>query len=466
MTNSNKLSRGRMTRRALPALLAAGLLVAGCGNRTSTAGKDGDLGGSNGASTTVAGGTNSDGMFGTLPTPCSAGDAKGATDKGVTATTIKIGVISDKNAGAIRVPTAGVEASMKAFVDYCNGLGGINGRKLELKTYDAQLLKSLDAAKQACDDQPFALVGNGVVQDAPMAQPLIDCGIVSVSGYTATYPMSVSPFNVSPVPNPGTEYATGDAKYFAENYPDAIKKAAIFYPTTAAAANQGERAVQAREKLGYKFIYTNSYPLIQNDWKTQVQTLKNKGVEYVTMVDTVNAAIGMLQAMQDADYHPQVIDLGQQYYDSTLAESGVANGVFVQANTQPFENPSPAITQYVDQLHKTDAKAPVTSLGAQSFSAALLFATVAKDLGSNLTRKGLLEGLHNVHEWTGGGLHPTQDPGANKVNSCTMILEVKDNKFVQKFPESTSNDPTKSFDCDPKLVTLVHGNWGATPRVK
>ena len=444
--------------------IATLVLMAGCGNRTGSTGK------SDGVDTTTASQTGdtsqaSGDTFGTLSTPCGTGDATGATDKGVTATTIKIGVISDKNAGAIRVPTAGVESSMQAFVSYCNDLGGINGRRLELKTYDAQLLKSAEAAKQACDDQPFALVGNGVVQDAPMAQPLVNCGLVSVSGYTATYSMTASPYNVSPIPNPGNLYATGAAKYFAQKYPEAIKKSAIFAPTTAAAADQAKRAVMAREKLGYKFIYNNSYNLIQTDWKTQVQTLKNKGVQYVTIVDTVNAAIGMLQAMNDADYHPQVIDLGQQYYDSTLAASGLADGVFVQTNTQPFEYPSTAITQYVDILHKNDKTAPVTSLGVQSFSAALMFATVVKEMGSDVTRKGLLAGLHKVTTWNGGGLHPTMNPGENEPNTCTLILKVEGGKFVSEYPKGTATDPDKAFDCNPKAVAEVKGNWGAVPTV-
>ena len=441
--------------------VASLLLVAGCGNRTS-----GGSGSGLGGATTTAAPAGQGGDFGTLASPCGPGDAKGATDVGVTDGAIKIGVISDKDAGPVRVPTAGIEASMRAFVAYCNGRGGIEGRKLELKTYDAKLVNGLAAINQACDDKLFALVGDGVVQDAPMAQPMIDCDLVSVSAYTATYSMSLNPNNVSPVPNPGNTYATGEAQYVAETYPEAIKKAAIFYPSLAASASQGERIVQARSRLGYKFIYTGTYPLIQNDWKTQAQTLKNKGVEYVTMVDTANAAIGMLQAMKDAGYRPKVVDLGQQYYDSTVAASGVADGVLVQTNTQPFEEPNAAISAYVDLLHKTDPKVPVTSLGVQGFSAGLLFATAAKELGSKLTRTGLLDELHKVHAWDAGGLHPSQDPGSNKVNTCTKLLTVKDGKFVSLFPKTDSTDPAKSFVCDATQVTKVKGNWGAIPHPK
>jgi ABC-type branched-subunit amino acid transport system substrate-binding protein len=438
------------------------LLMAGCGNRTS----GGSGSGLGGATTTAAGGTGASGSFGTLTSPCGPGDAKGASDVGVTDSTIKIGVISDKDAGVIRVPTAGIEASMQAFVSYCNGQGGINGRKLELKTYDAKLVKSLDAIKAACDDNLFALVGVGVVQDAPMAQPMIDCGLVAVPAYTATYSMSLNPNMVAPVPNPGNTYATGEAAYIAKTYPDAIKKSAIFYPSLAASASQGERIVQARTKLGYDFIYTGTYPLIEDDWKTQIQTLKNKGVEYVTIVDAANAAVSMLQAMQDAGYHPKVIDLGQQFYDSSIAASGLADGVLFQTNTQPFERPNAAISEYTDLLKKVAPDVPVTSLGVQGFSAGLLFATAAKELGPDLTRKGLLDELHKIHDWDGGGLHPPQDPGANKANTCFMLLTVEKKKFVPVYPKTDATDPAKSFECDSSMQTKVSGNWGAIPHAK
>lgn len=442
--------------------VASLLVITGCGNRTS-GGSGGGLGG--GTTTAPAGGVSGT-SFGTLATPCGPGDAKGASDVGVTSGAIKVGVISDKDAGPVRVPTAGIEGSIQAFVAYCNRLGGINGRKLELKTYDAKLVNSLAAIKQACDDKLFALVGTGVVQDAPMAQPMIDCGLVQVPAYTATYSMSLSPNSVSPVPNPGNMYATGEAEWIAKTYPAAIKKAAIFYPQLAASSSQGERIVQARTTLGYNFIYTGTYPLIETDWKTQVQTLKNKGVEYVTIVDAANAAVGMLQAMKDADYHPQVVDLGQQFYDSSVAASSVANGALVQTNTQPFEFPNAAIKSYVAMLHKTAPNVPVTSLGVQGFSAGLLFATAAKELGSNLTRNGLLDELHKIHSWDGGGLHPTQNPGANKVNPCTKVMTVVNNKFVPLFPKTNSTDPATSFECNPTQVVAVSGNWGAVPHAK
>ena len=442
---------------------ACALLLVGCGNRVKGSASSTTV--APNSPTTVSAG-NSAGEFGTMSTPCGPGSATGVTDVGLTNSTIKIGVITDTNAGPIRVPTAGIEPSMQAFVAYCNGLGGINGRKLDLKTYDSKLFNSQAAVQQACDDKLFALVGTGSVQDAPEAQPMIDCGLVDVAAYTATYTLSLSPNVVTPVPNPGDKYATGALKYIAKTYPEAIKKSAIFYTEVPASAQQGEKMIQAREKFGYTFIYTGKYPVIESDWATQIQTLKNKGVQYVTIVDTANAAVLMLQAMNDANYHPKVIDLGQQYYDPTVAESGVANGSLVLTNTQPFEEPNAAITEYVKLLKQASSTAQPTTLGVQGFSAGLLFATAAKSLGSHLTRTALLAKLHTIHAWDAGGLHPTQDPGANKVNNCTLYLKVQNNKFVREWPAKPSTDPNKGFDCDPKAVIGVHGNWGVIPHKK
>ena len=171
----------------------------------------------------------------------------------------------------------------------------------------------------------------------------------------------------------------------------------------------------------------------------------------------------LLTAGYASNYRPEVIDLGQQYYDSTLAASGFADGVYVQTNTQPFENPSPAITDYVKILHDFDAKVATTSLGVQAFSAALLFATVAKKLGSNLTRDALLADAKAQTDWTGGGLHPPQNLDGKTTNTCTIILKVVEGKFVKVYPDNDSNDPTKSFACDPEGITDVHGDWGAPP---
>jgi hypothetical protein len=90
-------------------------------------------------------------------------------------------VISDK-AGQVKVPTASIEESMQAFVDWCNGLGGVNGRTLALTKIDSKLFNHLEATREACNAGVFAIVGSGSVTDNQGAQEMVDCGLVEVPG--------------------------------------------------------------------------------------------------------------------------------------------------------------------------------------------------------------------------------------------------------------------------------------------
>ena len=84
--------------------------------------------------------------------------------------------------------------------------------------------------RQACDDGVFAVVGSGSVQDDQGAVTMVQCGLVEVAAYTATFVKGLSPRVFSPVPNPGTQYAVGPGKFIAEQFPDAVKKAGILWP--------------------------------------------------------------------------------------------------------------------------------------------------------------------------------------------------------------------------------------------
>src|SRR5690606_32377911 len=112
-----------------------------------------------GSTTPGAGGP----MFGTLESPCGEapeGFTPTASDEGVTEDGIKLAVISDIT-GFMKVPTASVAESTQAFVQWCNALGGINGRQIELQLFDSQIVGQFDATVAACSAGVFAIVGSG-----------------------------------------------------------------------------------------------------------------------------------------------------------------------------------------------------------------------------------------------------------------------------------------------------------------
>jgi ABC-type branched-subunit amino acid transport system substrate-binding protein len=87
--------------------------------------------------------------------------AQAAETTGVTATTIKLGISSPKT-GSAGLVYGKLPGAMKAYFDYINANGGVNGRKITLVARDDKYLPTLAATqtkKLILDDKVFALVG-------------------------------------------------------------------------------------------------------------------------------------------------------------------------------------------------------------------------------------------------------------------------------------------------------------------
>jgi ABC-type branched-subunit amino acid transport system substrate-binding protein len=457
---------------------ALALLAAACGSRLSEEelATGGGTGGG-GASSESAGGSSGSGgagitegeggpTIGSLAVPCGEGEeaptAPAEEVAGVTADTIKIAVISDK-AGQVKVPTASIEESMQAFTDWCNGFGGINGRKLELTKIDSKLFSHLEATKEACNAGVFAIVGSGSVTDNQGAQQMVDCGLIEVPAYTATAAKALSDNMVQPLPNPSNFYPVGGALWVKGQHPEAVKKAAILYSGIETASVQAERIKIALEAQGYEFVYDKETGVVQESYSTEASQMKAEGVEWVTMVSATSETAKLLRDMKTQGFEPEVIDLGQQYYDPELLAEPGSEGAIVQLNTVPFEevDDSPALQAYMAAYDEVGANVDPTSLGVQAFSAGLLFATAAKTVGNDITRENVLAALKDIHEWDGGGLHFLSDPGANLASACFMYMEVKGGEFVRLEP----SEPT-TFECDESTRYDLEDDFGGGATLK
>jgi ABC-type branched-subunit amino acid transport system substrate-binding protein len=454
------------------------LLAAACGSRLSEEelATGGGTGGGSAASGSTDGGSGTSGAgisegeggpkIGSLAVPCGEGEEAPTEPaekvEGVTADTIKIAVISDK-AGQVKVPTASIEESMQAFTDWCNGFGGINGRKLELTKIDSKLFSHLEATKEACNAGVFAIVGSGSVTDNQGAQQMVDCGLIEVPAYTATAAKALSDNMVQPLPNPSNFYPIGGALWVKEQHPEAVKKAAILYSGIETASVQAERIKLALEAQGYEFVYEKETGVVQESYSTEASQMKAEGAEWVTMVSATSETAKLLRDMKTQGFEPEVIDLGQQYYDPELLAEPGAEGAIVQLNTVPFEevDDSPALQAYMAAYDEVGAKVDPTSLGVQAFSAGLLFATAAKTVGNDLTRENVLAALKDIHKWDGGGLHFLSDPGANLASACFMYMEVKGGKFVRLEPTK----PT-TFECDESTRYDLEDDFGGGATLK
>ncbi len=434
-------------RAAALAIVFVLLAVGACGNRsddaepttTSTAG------GEDTTSTTAPEAP----MVGTLVSPCGPGEPADPSN-------IKIATIAD--IGGL-VPGLGQEMwdAMDAFVAYCNSLGGINGRPLELQKLDSELFKHREATQAACDSA-LALVGSGAPFDDGGAQVGVDCGIPDIPGY-ATHPAHALATNVvQPLPNVTYRFSTGPGQYIAEQHPEAVKNAAVVWPAVATTELQAKRLMEAYSGIGYTFTYTGTTNAIETDYAPAAKAIKDSGAEYLNFVSEGSQLALLATALRDQGYFPEVLDAGPAAYNQEFLAAGgdAIEGTYVSVTTWPFEeaDESPALQVYIEWLEKARPDATPDALGVQAFSAGLLFATAAKAAGDDLTRESLMAELKKIHSWDGGGLHGESDPAAGEPSGCFAYFKVTGGKFVREFPD-------EGFECDTSKTVDLKGDYGA-----
>ena len=461
-----------MTVRRFFVLLAVlSLVAAGCGGDR---GEDESGGVSDSTDSTTApadGGEVAAGDFGDLTGVCGPNAGGGevtntdaAETQGVSEDSITIGTVSDP--GFEGRPGLNIELhdAATAFAEWCNAAGGINGKTIEVNLRDAAITEYQPVMQQSCQED-FAIVGSGAVQDNFWPDTGAACGLIDIAGFSVTPEKAgvsgqdpTETRSVQPVPNPLDEFPIGAATILNDQFPDAGANVGILNADLDTLITQAARVKEAYESLGFEVVHENTYNVLgEANWAPFAAALQDAGVTFLTFVGEGENLALLQQAMDEIDYHPEVTLQDANFYDNAYLEAAgpAADGTFVRNAFWPFAeaDQNPATQQYIEHVEAVDGK--VALLGAQAWSAWLLFAQSARDcdLDNDLTRTCVLDAAASVTEWTGGGLHAATNPGENHGPECTLVLQVQEGEFVRYAP--TDED----YACDPSYVARLEGDY-------
>jgi hypothetical protein len=401
--------------------------------------------------------------FGTLPSPCGKGSAKGATDTGVTNSTINIAYGDDRGFSGLPGLDQEMGDAVKAMVAWCNSQGGINGRKIVGDYYDAAITNVGSVMTQACK-KDFMLVGEGFALDSLGEQTRLNCNLAAVPGFTVSPQVANAYEMYQATPNPADYSPVSSAYEITKLFGKAkTQKVGQYNSTLSTQQVSMAKAVQAYTTTGWKFL---NCPVQINyngeaNYTPFVQKLQSCGAQIVYNDSTPGPTLyGALQAQNQINYNPiWVEDSGA--YTQAFAQwntAGLGNNVYVRISYEPLEAAKvvPAVAQYISIVKKSGGL--ISQLGEQSTSSFLLWATAAKACGSTLTRQCMINNLSKVTSWTGGGLNAPGNPSKNLPPSCGLLMKLSGTKWVQAYPKKLG-----TFDCSPKYIAKNTGSVIGTP---
>ena len=328
--------------------------------------------------------------------------AQAASDPGVTSTSIKLG---------ITVPMTGIASpgynkipgAMKAYFDYVNANGGVNGRKITLVIKDDQYIPTTAVAKAnelILKDKVFALVGTlgtASTKAISASTQLAKRGIPSLfvnTGFSGFADKKAYPTTFSILPSYQME-AKIMGKFLKDKYAD--KKLALIYQDD----DFGRDALAGFKQAGVTFTTaipyasgSQSLPATGAGW---ISKLKAAGTEVTVLFGVSSASTAALANAYAAGYKTQWV-LGSVGGDATTIAASNKAYVPLLFGAKGFSF-APAPSDSADEYIKLFQSIYATAQPKETFdnnvvagmSNAFLAVQAIHAAGSNLTRAGLIK---------------------------------------------------------------------------
>ncbi len=405
-----------------------------------------------------------------------ADEEPAASDVGVSATEINIGVIADIDTPVAPGLSQAIHDAAEAWATNVNANGGIAGRQIVLTKYDSKLNpdEAVNAIIDACQNE-FALVGAAMFTLLNPA-PLIECADINgdPTGLPDFASLSVSPGQgASPTSFPafvnGRVFTSDeDEPTFIQslagfNYAetligDATPKVLVIEPgapgirPAAVAISEGLVAARGYETAG---VVTYLDSATQAEAVPIINTIREEGVNIVYGISFSVAKVMAEARVQGLDMESVAWLCTAQCFSPFYAQAfgEGSDGLIVGLNTTPWTDlEQPSVAEYMSSVDIEQ----VSSNGITTYAAGRAFeelmATIVDQHGVNgVTRANVLDLLRSKPEVSAGGLlGPGSVLGEN--SQCSVSVQLTDGEFVRVDPTDVGG-----FTCDPsELVTVVN----------
>jgi len=406
--------------------------------------------------------------FGTMKNVCGKATGKNkASARGVTATAINVGAISD--AGFVGSPGLDQELwdASDVFTRWCNAQGGINGRLINAQHLDAALTQFKQEVLVGCQSD-FALVGGGAVFDDTGQQARLGCLLPNFPAFVTSGEARGSSLQYQQLPAERNFINVGAELWMNQKFPGSGNKVEYLAPNVASVINTMNQVEEASRHNGWKTLAKVQYPAAgQVTWIPIAQKLKTEGATGVVWLGEPQNLAKLEAAMVAIDYKPAwVYAYGGNIYDKAFLRSAKTQMVptYVPLQVYPFELAdknaagSEAMKQYLALFQKylPNGKAR-TLLGVESFSEWLLFAKAAKACGADLTTRCLYDKMQTITTFDGGGLTAPSNPAGHQTSRCYDLVQATPNGFVVQDVNANST----VYQCAAANVVRLKGYYGS-----
>jgi branched-chain amino acid transport system substrate-binding protein len=355
-------------------------------------------------------------------------------EPGVTPTAIVIGQSAALSGPAQALGTE-MRAGALAYFNSVNAAGGINGRKIELRTLDDGYEPDRAAAntQKLIDGGVFLLFGYVGTPTSNAAKPI----------FTAARVPFVGPFTgAESLRNPVNRYIFNvRASYFDETEKivgqlvgQTLDRIAVFYQNDdygVAGLRGVERAMQKRN---LKIVATGTVERNTVDVSNAVAAIGKADPQAVVMISAYKSVAAFIKAMRAAGHNPQFMNVSFVGSKALAAEAGKeGRGVGItQVVPFPWNIATPVVKEYQQLYAAATKKDDFSFTSLEGFVAAKVLVEGLRRAGPDLTREKFITTMEGMHDVDVGGFVVTFTP-TNHSGSRFVELTVigKDERILR-----------------------------------
>jgi branched-chain amino acid transport system substrate-binding protein len=389
----------------------------------------------------AAAGTTTAPAAAAVRTSTAATGGTSGTSQGITATTVTVGSVSTQS-GPIAADSSGLIYGEKAYFDYIDATGGVNGRRIDYAYVenddgDPTTFNQM-AATLIEQDKVFAVTGVATVYFSPNL--FTESGIPTF-GYNVTGNWA-GPTNLFAAGGSALCYQCGVPAWSYVVQKTHHRKIGILAYNFSTSAHPCAVAAAGFTAAGDDVVYQDlavAYPA--STVATDIERMRQDGVNFVLSCMDVTGNVAMARAIKQ--YGLQTTQLWLNGNDQTTLDqySDVMQGVYFNIFNVPLDASTsvyPGLKLYLTEMNRYEPAWTDSGLAMDGWQSAALFVESLRAAGRNPTWQKVIADANGLTNFTADGLVAPVNwkaAGHSGINypSCSVFIQVKGKKFVTVF---------------------------------
>jgi ABC-type branched-subunit amino acid transport system substrate-binding protein len=357
-----------------------------------------------------------------------------AAEPGVTSTTILIGQSAAFSGPASELGTE-MRAGAMAYFQAVNAAGGVNGRKIELRSLDDGYEADRAAAntKKLIEDGVFLLFGYVGTPTSNASKPIFTAAKVPFVGAFTGAESLRNPLNRY-IFNIRASYYDETDKLVGQLVGQTLDRVAVFYQNDDYGKAGLAGVERAMTKRNLKILATGTVERNTVEVTAAVNSICKADPQGVVMISAYKSCAAFIKAMRAAGCNPQFMNVSFVGSKALAHESGPAGrGVGIsQVVPFPWNLSARVVKDYQQLLEASTGKQNYSFTSLEGFIAAKVLVEGLRRAGPDLTRERFINAMEQLRDLDVGGYTVTFSPGDHNGSKFVELTVIgKDENFLR-----------------------------------